>query len=79
MVPDYIPDKVIIDTKIMVDQPVTHTGNILPGSIRKITQDLLRDVFDRFPNDLQTADDSAFLDGIGQKNFIRNSCRSVSR
>ena len=74
MIPDHIPNEVIVDTKIVVDQPVTHTGNIFPGYTGIKAQNIFRDVFDRFSDNFQATGSDPYRFALFRERLIDQLC-----
>lgn len=62
-----IPDDFEIDPEVIVNQPVAHSGDSTPLDLGISLPDGLRDLLDRFPDNLEAADERPLEGFISQK------------
>ena len=55
-----IPDDIIINTEIIMNKPIPHTGYRTPLNLRILLSEPVRDMSGRFANNLDTTDKRAF-------------------
>jgi hypothetical protein len=79
MVYQNIPDNVIGNTKITMDQAISHSGNRSPPYFGIIVSKIFRDVFGGFADYFNAADKYAFSGIIPKKCKFIETAISISR
>jgi hypothetical protein len=74
-----IPNDIVVNPKIAVNQVITHSGNRTPLNLRILVSNLLRNVFSSLTYDFNASDKCTFTGFIAKKFGLLIPALSVSR